>query len=252
MRTIGIDLSAQPRQTACCVLEWGPESARIVNLAAGFDNASLLNTIRSHRPTKVAIDSPFGWPLEFTLTISRFTESGDWPNSDDRQPLLFRTTDFVVRELTGTNPLSVSSNLLAICAMRCARLLTLLADGAPLDRTGAGHAVEVYPAAALRQWGLDPRGYKGARPDRLRKRRQLVAALADATAGWLELDPSTRERLSSSDHLVDALVSAVVGRAMASGLTLPIPPEHRDAALAEGWIHLPQRQPLADFSPFAS
>jgi hypothetical protein len=248
--TIGIDLSAQPRETACCVLEWNASRARVVHLAGGFDNAAVLDLLERWQPTKVAIDSPFGWPLEFTRTIAAFTESGEWPDTDDRRPLLFRTTDLVVREVTGTDPLSVSSNLLAICAMRCARLLTQLAEGQALDRTGAGRLVEVYPAAALRQWGLDPRGYKGAKVEKVERRRELVLAFASATAAWLELDAQTVELLQASDHYLDALVSAVVGRAVEIGLTEPIPTEHAEAASAEGWIHLPVRQPLSAFEPF--
>jgi Protein of unknown function (DUF429) len=80
-----------------------------------------------------------------------------------------------VREETGVDPLSVSSNLLAICAMRCAHLLVELAGEGALDRTGAGLVAEVYPAAALRQWGLDPRGYKGTKPEKVAKRQELVA-----------------------------------------------------------------------------
>lgn len=163
---------------------------------------------------------------------------------------LSRSLEVVVREVTGTDPLSVSSNLLAICAMRCARLLTHLTDRRPLDRTGAGRLVEVYPASALRQWGLDPRGYKGTKPERVERRRDLVWAFTSATADWLELDIETAERLGSSDHHLDALVSAVVGRAVELGLTQPIPAEHAEAASAEGWIHLPVRQPLSAFQPF--
>jgi predicted nuclease with RNAse H fold len=247
---IGIDLSAQPTATACCIVEWHPASARIVHLGSGYANTALVELIREWHPTKVAIDSPFGWPLEFSRTITEFTESARWPDTDDRRPLLFRTTDLFVRDATGAEPLSVSSNLLAICAMRCARLLTLIADGEALDRTGSGLVAEVYPAAALRQWQLDPRGYKGAKPEKVEKRRELVHALATATASWLALEPTALEHLAASDHLFDALVAALVGRAVELGQTLPIPDGHHQAATAEGWIHLPLAQPLAQFAPF--
>jgi hypothetical protein len=63
--------------------------------------------------------------------------------------------------------------------------------------------------------------------------------------------PATLERLEASDHHLDALVSAVVGRAVELGLTLPIPAECVEAASTEGWIHLPARQPLSAFEPFS-
>ena len=135
--------------------------------------------------------------------------------------------------------------------MRCARLLTLLAGSEPLDRTGAGLVAEVYPAAALRQWQLDPRGYKGPKPEKATKRAELVGALAAAAAGWLDFDPILQKRLGASDHLLDALLAALLARAIERGQTLPIPVAEIEAARGEGWIHLPRAQPLADFHPFA-
>lgn len=248
--TIGVDLSAQPRQTAACILDWGRAPARIVHLEAGADNAAIVDLVAAHQPAKVAIDSPFGWPPPFVNALVDFTNSGSWPSGSDRRPLLLRTTDLAVREETGVDPLSVSSNLLAICAMRCAHLLVELAGEDALDRTGAGLVAEVYPAAALRQWGLDPRGYKGTKPEKVAKRQELVATIADASSVWLELRDEERGRLVASDHLLDALASAFVARALEIGQTLPIRAEHRALAASEGWIHLPVRQPLADFDPF--
>jgi predicted nuclease with RNAse H fold len=246
MITLGVDLSAQPKATACCALVWESEAAEVLRLESGFDDAALVQLVEELQPAKVAIDAPFGWPLEFTRTITEFTATGRWRHDADRRPLLFRATDLFVREVTGADPLSVSSNLLAICAMRCARLLNLLNGDRPLDRTGASLLVEVYPAAALRQWGLDPRGYKGAKPERKQKRRTLVERLVGETAAWLRLDDTGIERLSSSDHLLDALIAAIVARAAALGQTLPIPPGHREAAAAEGWIHIPVGRPLRE------
>jgi predicted nuclease with RNAse H fold len=248
--TIGIDLSAQPARTACCVLVWEPSSARIVRLGAGYDNPAIEELVSIYRPAKVAIDAPFGWPVAFTRAISEFTTFGRWPDTDDQRALLFRATDLFVRETTGSDPLSVSTNLIAICAMRCARLLILLTADAPLDRTGSGLVAEVYPAAALRQWGLDARGYKGAKEDRREKRGALVEAIVQGTASWLKLEPSTLELLRASDHLLDALIAAIVGRAVSIELALPIPEDRLSAAKAEGWIHLPARGRLGAFSPF--
>jgi hypothetical protein len=248
--TIGVDLSAQARNTACCVLEWGTASARLAHLSAGHDNSALIDLVNEWHPRKVAIDSPFGWPLEFSRTIAEFTATGRWPDGDDRRPLLFRRTDFIVRELTGTDPLSVSTDRLGICAMRCARLLTLLAGREPVDRTGSGLVAEVYPAAALRQWQLDPRGYKGSAPEKIAKRGELLATLASATAAWLELDTTLHARLRASDHLFDALLAALIARVIERKETLPIPANETEAARAEGWIHLPRAQPLAEVAPF--
>src|SRR5207253_2236918 len=98
--------------------------------------------------------------------------------------LRFRATDFAVHERTGRWPLSVSSDLIAVPALRAARLF-----GAH-DRSGAGVLVEVYPAAALRIWGFSTRGYKGPRGGAARCPRGRVrwgagaALVRGVTAMW--------------------------------------------------------------------
>ena len=252
MKTLGIDLSAQPKNTAACLLTWGDSSCCISEFAAGLDNDALLDLIARSSPAKVAIDAPFGWPVPFVEAVSGYTASGYWPApTNTRRPLLLRTTDLAVIDLVGGRPpLSVSADKIAVCAMRCAELLSALTIDGSIDRTGGGVAIEVYPAAALRQWGFDATGYKGTEPQRQETRRRLVGTIANATAAWLLLDPDEQALLAASDHLLDALVSALVGRAAAVGLTLPIPPDARVLAASEGWIHLPRREALAAFDPF--
>jgi hypothetical protein len=69
--------------------------------------------------------------------------------------------------------------------MGCAGLLgRLAAAGQPVDRSGAGVVVEVYPAASLKQWGLTYRRYKSTANTTVR--HQLVDTLT-AAAPWLSL-----------------------------------------------------------------
>lgn len=252
MNTLGIDLSAQPKETAACLLEWTDASCHIARFAVGLDNDALLDLVETASPTKVAIDAPFGWPAPFVDAVSRYTAAGDWPRpAETRRPFLLRTTDLAVIDITGGRPpLSVSADKIAVCAMRCAELLTALARNGSIDRTGSGVAIEVYPAAALRQWGFDPTRYKGGKPAQLETRRRLAEAISDATAAWLTLDADERRLMAASDHLLDAFVSALVARAAAVGLTVPIPDDAQTVAATEGWIHLPIRQALAAFDPF--
>jgi hypothetical protein len=116
--------------------------------------------MRDPSVTKVGIDAPFGWPVEFVDAVHDYTTTGRWPDADSNR-LLLRETDMHVKLITGQQPLSVTTDRIAYCAMRCARLLACFSETGEADRSGAGRFVEVYPAAALRQWGLDPRRYKG-------------------------------------------------------------------------------------------
>jgi hypothetical protein len=111
----------------------------------------------------------------------------------------------------------------------------LAAAGQPVDRSGAGVVVEVYPAAALKHWGLTYRRYKGTAHTTIR--HQLVDTLT-AAAPWLSLgdhEPVCRR----TDHALDAVIAALNARAAALGLTTGPAPNQFDAARTEGWIALP-------------
>src|SRR3954468_5028462 len=129
-------------------------------------------------------------------------------------------------------PLSVSTDKIAVIAMRCAHLLSRwAADGERIDRTGTGNFVEVYPAGALARWGLRVGLKKPPLPE-------MVAGIAQ-TLPNLVFD---RELCETND---DALVAALVGRAAVLGLTDGPPDSLREQAAEEGWIHLPPLGSLA-------
>lgn len=242
--TVGVDLAAQPKETAVCVVAWEAQPARVMLLTADNGDATLLGVIQEHIPSKVAIDAPFGWPVPFVDALVEYQTTGRW-SANAVPKLRLRTTDQNVIAATGQQPLSVSSDRIAITAMRCAGLLTQLEDaGHRIGRDGVGLAAEVYPAAALRTWGFDPRGYKGTKPEQTAKRAQLVDDFAGCASSWLSLSEADRVLVQASDHLFDALICAVLARAIASEMTRPIPAEDREHAIAEGWIHLPVAGPL--------
>ena len=61
----------------------------------------------------------------------------------------------------------------------------------------------------------------------------------------LKLSDEERSLLGASDHLLDALVCALVARAALVGATLAIPADVRALAELEGWIALPRPGSLA-------
>lgn len=113
-----------------------------------------------------------------------------------------------------------------------------------MDRSGEGKLVEVYPAAALRQWGLPATGYK--RPAGSSTRQRLVDQFAKITRPWLALSSEGWGACQASDDAFDALVAALVALAKANDRCEPVPSEHQAEAQAEGWIALPHRDSLAD------
>src|SRR5262249_25611887 len=144
--------------------------------------------------------------------------------------------DLFVRDQLHLVPLSVSADRIAHVALRCAVLLAkLAASGRPVDRSGAGLVVEVYPAASLRGWGLRHRGYKqpGA-PD-------VPATAADdllAAAPWLDCGPHG-ETIRRSHDAFDAVVAALTARAASRGQTCPPGEGDLAEAATEGWIAIP-------------
>jgi predicted nuclease with RNAse H fold len=228
--TLGIDLAASDAKTACCEIDWAPRPAAVTLLEVGASDERLVALVS--RAERVGIDCPLGWPDIFVEAVNRYQKGSAWPDVP-RELMRFRRTDIHVAE-RGRWPLSVSTDRIGVTAMRCAALLTHLGVTA---RDGSDKIAEVYPAAALRAWEFDARGYKlDAGAD---KRRALVDGLRKRTALWLSIPIEFHALCVTSDHALDALLCALVARACALRLTEPAPPEVRPAAVREGWIHVP-------------
>jgi predicted nuclease with RNAse H fold len=242
MRTLGIDLAAAPARTAGCAITWLDGSARGEVYSPPLDDDELLRLMR--RADRVGIDSPLGWPVGFVQAVAAHRDGGAWPGRGATDPvayrrrLVYRRTDEIIAA-TGTRPLSVSTDRIGVVALRCALLIDAFEPPttAP-DRSGAGAVAEVYPAAAMRRWGLAAAGYKAERA----RAAPALAALVDALrsgAPWLELSAEAWEHCRRSDHVFDAVVAALVTRAVALGLTAGPGAEDRAIAAVEGWIHVP-------------
>jgi hypothetical protein len=252
MRTVGIDLAAQPKKTAACTIDWTGSPAKVVAHPEFLDDDALIVLATAPGVAKVAIDAPFGWPVAFVEAIASHASAGAWPPQwRQGERCVFRATDHMVRRETGQRPLSVSASLLAVCAMRCAGLLARLQGPPPVDRSGTGLTVEAYPAAALRRWGLNPASwktdagsYKGNGPGRRERRERLVQELADALQGVVLIENADVARMVDSDDHLDAFVCALIARAGALHQTDPPPADLTPLARVEGWIALPTR-PLA-------
>lgn len=237
MRTLGIDLSANPAKTGVCLIDWAAGSLRFLDRPMTDDEL----VVAIADSDLAGIDVPLGWPDAFVAAVSSHHAGDGWPPAPvapplDRAPLRFRRTD-VLAQARGARPLSVSSDLIGVAAMRGARLQHLLvAAGLPVDRSGtSGRIAEVYPAAALRHWGLTASGYKG------RQNEVVCARLAESLADRFgALTGTVRELLAGcDDDALDALVCAILARAVLLGCTAPPPDDELPAARREGWIHIP-------------
>ncbi|MFL5911778.1 MAG: DUF429 domain-containing protein [Gaiellaceae bacterium] len=237
MRPLGIDLASLPARTAACSVRWSTSGAEVEGIEQGVTDERLEEEIQRH--DKVGIDVPLGWPDAFVTAIAAHHAGAGWRTAGLRE-LRFRRTDLHVLDEVGWWPLSVSTDLIAVPALRAAALLDRVVPGA--DRSGEGLVVEVYPAAALKRWGFVSRGYKRAKGAAVRA--GLVESFRQATAEWLHVPAVCWDRCVSSDDAFDALVAALVARAAALKLCDPCPTEARAVAGREGWIALPDADGL--------
>jgi predicted nuclease with RNAse H fold len=237
--TAGVDLAAMPERTALASIEWARTRAVVQDLVCPADDDVILEAIG--QAGKTGIDCPLGWPDAFADFIAAHRSGHVALPRDDtgtgwRRELTMRRTDAFVRDRLHLVPLSVSADRIAHVALRCAVLLAKLdASGRPVDRSGAGAVVEVYPAASLRSWGLRYRGYKRpSTPD-------VLAAAADdllAAAPWLDCGPH-EETIRRSHDAFDAVIAALTARAASRGQTCPPGGDDLAAAATEGWIAIP-------------
>ncbi|MFD1051036.1 DUF429 domain-containing protein, partial [Kibdelosporangium lantanae] len=210
MRTVGIDLAAEPAKTAIAVVEWRSQVAEVVAVELpGTDEAVLRHSVAAD---KVGIDCPLGWPDNFVRFLNahhehRLSFPDEVSSAEWRRSLAYRRTDEYVRSTVGIIPLSVATDRIGVTAMRAARLQVLLAaHGHTIDRAGSGLVVEVYPAAGLFRWDLPSRRYKGN--DGRTELSSLVDQLQRA-APWLLLG-ANEQTCRRSDHVLDAVVSALL------------------------------------------
>jgi predicted nuclease with RNAse H fold len=237
MRTVGIDLSADPRRTAICTIDW--QTASVMFDKRGATDQQLVEVALT--ADRVGIDAPFGWPDAFIDAVVAHQTGQPWPGrqSDpvaNRRTLRYRATDLRIAE-SGRIPLSPSSDLIAVTTMRCAALQDLISQQEPVDRAGIdGKLVEVYPAAALRAWDFTDVGYKGSEGRAMLG--ELAANLVEHCKS-LEISNADLERCSRDDDEFDAFVCALVARAASLGLTELPQPALLGQARLEGWIHVP-------------
>ncbi len=220
-------------------MDWESRQVVVSKLEVGVSDADILEA--ASECDGIGIDAPFGWPQPFVQFVcERAALPGSLPRWEDphRDRLRFRQTDFRAKELLGRWPLSVSSDLIAITAMRCAGLL---AELNVVDRSGDGRVFEVYPAAALHAWGLPSRKY------RLNLDLMLQQLLGQCST--LRLSDEIYRACAQSHHAFDALISSMVANAALLHLTTPPGAAGQELAKEEGWIAIPLADSLRQLFP---
>lgn len=225
---LGIDLAAQPGNTAVCAIYDRGGKLVAQSLRRPDENWTDKELLRvMGRARWIGIDAPFGWPIEFAAAVAGSADGGFWepsarhpkrPNYDYSQLRLRSTDRFVARltrpdDIRTCHPLSVSSDSIGVVAFRAASLLSAFrGTGWTFDRTGATNqahrVIEVYPAATLALLKIRQKGavsYK--KKSSLELRGQYLHALCDQKGHEISLG-SNEDALLATDHDFDAFVSA--------------------------------------------
>ena len=235
MRTAGVDLATQPRKTGLAVLKWSEGRATAELVTVGATDDVIVDVCLS--TDRVGIDAPFGWPESFVSFLDSHRDDALASFSYvEKSPILaFRETDRYVESTFSVRPLSVSTDRIGLTAIRGSVIQARLREaGHPVFRDGSGRVVEVYPAVALKQWGLAGGSYKGAHASAL---TALVDRLLVA-APWLDMGVFA-DVCRTSDDAFDAVVSAMVARAHALGQWHRPSDDSTGLAALEGWIVVP-------------
>jgi predicted nuclease with RNAse H fold len=238
--TVGVDLGAEPKRTAVAMLEWDPDGVRLLELKTTADDDEILEL--ALQADKTGIDCPLGWSDDFVAFVNEHHAGSILSTPVDaaaRVPLRYRATDLYLIEEKLGRPLSVSSDLIAVPAMRAAGLLAaMVRAGIEVDRAGVtGGVAETYPALAVRHWKLDGGKYKGAGNE------ENLSAMADKLRrgfrGRLDFGEH-RSAVRRSDDAFDAVVCSLVARATTVYRgTAQIPRGLIARARREGWIAVP-------------
>lgn len=227
MRVIGVHLGERPEQTSIAVTTWAWRTVTVDYVFTGATDARLIEMLRDPWIDVVGLDVPLGWPR---AVIAPVEGSG---RQTAIQPMA-RVTDDWLRQRV--DPRDAGHNAAAARfdarALRAYDLLTNI-PAYQVDRTGRrGRVVEVAPAAALRIWGLPSCGYEDG-PRAIDIQIDIIRELATAVGSHpLDLDVENATELN-------ALVASIVAGMTRTGLTEPVPDDHVESAIVEGWVHVP-------------
>ena len=214
----------EDRQAGVIAARAGSRSESIAELIARW--------IPEGGPTLLSVDAPLGWPVK--LGEALLHHWAGMPINESPNELFRRTTDRVVKQEIGRQPLDVGADRIARTAHAALQLLQELREitGRSISLAWSPaiegiSVIEVYPAATLTAYGIQASGYK--KRSQAASRRRIL----DSLGKHLALPSDTSVIVSNADVL-DAVICILAAVDFLLGKA--IEPTNRELAEKEGWI----------------
>ena len=195
--------------------------------------------IEPNTPTLLALDAPLGWPASLGQQLNGHSAGKVIPL--DPNLLFRRETDRFVKRVVDQLPLEVGADRIARTAVAALKYLDQISKTIgqviPLawsNELDSGlSAIEVYPAATLKQAGFLSKGYK--KPGHRAERKEIF----DALCGHTKFETKASVAIDDDDVL-DAAVCVLAGSHFLMNQSLG--PENINLARKEGWIWVKMRR----------
>lgn len=240
---IGIDCATDPRKIGLALGSWADGITTITEAETEKSHdlitAQLSNWVAQAPRTLIALDAPLGWPVDLAKALADH-QAGNTLNVPANN-LFRRATDRFIADKVGKTPLDVGADRIARTAHAALALLNRLRQATQLpiplawdeDFDESVGAIEVYPAATLRAWGMPSAGYK--RSDQRSEREAILQGLQaqmDTRAG--------QDAMLGNSDMLDAAVCVLAGRDFLEGRAFK--PSDHVTARTEGWIWVADRE----------
>ncbi len=248
---VGVDWATESKKRAAVELATQSGVLSLVKVLQPFSDADAGTTLKDPGVNVVAIDTPFGWPKDFSRFVSAWSASTGGPPPPTSARFSLRTTDLVVKQETGKQPLSVSADRIGLCARSWVNVVTAEKVATRIDvgqpPTPERPVVEVYPGASLKVFAK----YSNSTVDEVafkKKRAIREAALKGLFSMFGVQDPNqlTKKLIGVGEEdsdAADAFLAALTALAYLGqlpGWSVRRPVSHELAlAETEGWIFFP-------------
>ena len=233
---IGIDCATDPKKVGLAVGRFDGGTVTITEAVTeqthDLITARLAGWVAQAPRTLIALDAPLGWPVELSKALAGH-QAGDLDVPANN--LFRRATDRFVADKVGKTPLDVGADRIARTAHAALAMLNRLRHATQLpiplawdsDFDEPVAAIEVYPAATLKVWGVPSSGYK--RPNQRPERNAILQGL--------EAHMDTRavqDAVLDNADMLDAAVCVLAGRDFLEGWAFQ--PRDQVTGRTEGWI----------------